>query len=106
MVLGWTMFDVALVWTISVGSFLGAILMAYGSLEIFGFQKIVPIVARTQEISETEPFVFRPEDSSQLESLRLDIVDDPTHTSSHKESLRRDILLTGHSTIRRWSYIH
>ena len=106
MVLGWTMFDVALVWTISVGSFLGAILMAYGSLEIFGFQKIVPIVARTQEISETEPFVFRPEDSTQLESLRLDIVDDPAHTSSHKESLRRDILLTGHSTIRRWSYIH
>ena len=107
MILGWTMFDVSLVWTISVWSFLGITLVVYGGLEILGFQKIVPIVVRNQELNENEPLVFRTEDSSQLESLRLDIVDDPTQNiSSHKESLRRDVLLTDNTTIRRWSYIH
>ncbi len=107
MILGWTMFDVSLVWTISVWIVLGAIFIVYCALEILGFQKIVPIVVQHQEINENEPLVFRTDDSAQLESLRLDIVDNPTQaTSSHKESLRRDILLTDNTTIRRWSYIH
>ena len=107
MILGWTMFDVSLVWTISTWGFLGAILVVYSGLEILGFQKIVPIVVQNQEINEHEPLVFRTEDSSQPESLRLDIVEDPTQApASHKESLRRDILLTDNTTIRRWSYIH
>jgi len=107
MILGWTMFDVSLVWTISVWTVFGAIFIVYCALEILGFQKIVPIVVQHQEINENEPLVFRTEDSAQLESLRLDLVDDPMKdTPSHKESLRRDILLTDNTTIRRWSYIH
>ena len=101
------MFDVSLVWTITVWGVLGAICVVYGGLEILGFQKIVPIVVKNQEISENEPLVFRTDSSSQLESLRLDLVDDPMKdTPSHKESFRRDILLTDNTTIRRWSYIH
>ena len=107
MVLGWTMFDVSLVWTITVWGVLGATFVVYGALEILGFQKIVPIVVKNEEISESEPLVFRTDSSSQLESLRLDLVDDPMKdTPSHKESFRRDILLTDNTTIRRWSYIH
>jgi len=107
MILGWTMFDVSLVWTITVWGIFGAILIVYGGLEILGFQKIVPIVVRNQETDENEPLVFRTGDSFQLESLRLDLVDDPSQDApAHKESLRRDVLLTNNTTIRRWSYIH
>ncbi len=107
MVLGWIMFDVSLVWTITVWGVLGATCVVYSALEILGFQKIVPIVVKNEEISESEPLVFRTDSSSQIESLRLDLVDNPMKdTPSHKESFRRDILLTDNTTIRRWSYIH
>ena len=104
MVLGWTMFDVSLVWTVAVWLVFGSILLVGGALEILGFQKIVPVVVQHQEISESDPLVFRAEGSAQLESLRLDIVDGPP--PAHKESFRRDVLLASDSTIRRWSYIH
>ena len=107
MVLGWTMFDVSLVWTISVWGVLGATCVGYGALEILGYQKIVPLVVKNEEISESEPLVFRTDSSSQTESLRLDLVESPMEDRpSHKESFRRDILLTDNATIRRWSYIH
>ena len=105
--LGWSMFDVSLVWTVIVWGVLGATLVVYGGLEILGFQKIVPIVVKNQENGENDPLVLRTDSSAQLEALRLDLVDDPMRdTPSHKESFRRDILLTGDTTIRRWSYIH
>jgi len=107
MILGWTMFDVDLLWTVSVGTGVGALLAVYIGLEIRGFHKIVPLVVQhRQEFHESEPLVGESIKSGQLESLRLDIVDDPSLILSHKESLRRDVVITGDTTKRRWSYIH